>query len=48
MNAIEKLKKWLNSQLERMAKENKKAFGDEDPDCCKFGKKSAEQGKARQ
>ena len=43
---IEQLKKWLNSQLEKLAKENKKAFGDKAPDCCEFGRKSADRDKA--
>jgi hypothetical protein len=47
MNVIEKLKKWLDSQLEKLAKENRKAFGDKAPDCCELGRKNADQGKAR-
>jgi len=48
MNAIEKLKKWLNPQLEKLAKENRKAFGDKAPDCCEFGRKSADPRKTKQ
>jgi hypothetical protein len=48
MNVIEKLKKWVDLQLEKLAKENRKAFGDKAPDCCEFGRKSADPGKTRQ
>ena len=48
MNVIKKLKKWLNSQLEKLAKENQKTFGDKAPDCCEFGRKSADSGKTGQ
>jgi hypothetical protein len=48
MNVIEKLKKWLDLQLEKLAKENQKAFGDKAPDCCEFGRKSADSGKTGQ
>jgi hypothetical protein len=38
MNAMNRLKKWINSQLEKLAKENRKTFGDKAPDCCEFGR----------
>lgn len=45
---IEKLIKWLDSQLEKLAKENKKAFGDKAPDCCELGRKSDNPRKTKQ
>ncbi|WP_411676713.1 LDCC motif putative metal-binding protein [Caproicibacter sp.] len=33
-----KIKKSINRSLEKMAKENKKEFGDGVPDCCKMNR----------
>jgi hypothetical protein len=48
MNAMNRLKKWISLQLEKMAKENQETFGGKVPDCCAFGRKSNEAEKEKQ